>query len=184
MLNEVFTMQTCLQVEDTLVQMLAGAIKVLADENCSLVGGHTAEGAEEALGLSCQGIVHPDKVLPKGPIAPNCSLIITKAIGTGVIMAGDMKGVVRGSDVKEAIQGMVRSNKIASQILFESGCKSCTDVTGFGVFGHLLEMLKYEDSASAEDIIGVSIKLQQVPLLRGAAECASSGVFSTLHPQV
>lgn len=169
------------KVEDTLVQMLGGAVKVLTDEKCTLVGGHTAEGAEDALGLSCQGVVHPDKVLPKGPIAPNCSLIITKPIGTGVIMAGDMKCLVRGENVHTALNSMLVSNKKASNILFNNGCKSCTDVTGFGVFGHLLEMMKYDGTGSA---MGVRVHLDSVPLLPGAAECVRQGVFSTLQPQV
>ena len=170
--------------------MLGGAVKVLVKEKCTLVGGHTAEGAEEALGLSCHGVVHPDKVLPKGPIASKCSLVITKAIGTGVIMAGDMKGLVRGEDVNKALNGMLVSNRKAAQILFENGCKSCTDVTGFGVFGHLLEMIKYEEPnlsagrPAGSDGIGVRIHLDDVPLLSGAADCVRKGVFSTLHPQV
>ena len=157
-------------------------MKVLTDEKCTLVGGHTAEGAEDALGLSCQGVVHPDKVLPKGPIAAHCSLIITKPIGTGVIMAGDMKCLVRGEDVNTALN--------ASKILFENGCKSCTDVTGFGVLGHLLEMIKYDDAAlslgtsTAASVIGVKLHLDSVPLLPGAADCVKKGVFSTLQPQV
>lgn len=170
--------------------MLGGAVKVLAEERCTLVGGHTAEGAEEALGLSCQGVVHPDKVLPKGPIATKCSLIITKAIGTGVIMAGDMKGLVRGEDVNAALNGMLMSNRKAAQILFENGCKSCTDVTGFGVFGHLLEMMKYDEPnlsmgrPAGSNVIGVKMHLDDVPLLSGAADCVRKGVFSTLQPQV
>ena len=179
-----------IKVEDTLVQMLGGAVKVLGGENCSLVGGHTAEGAEEAFGLSCQGVVHPERVLPKGPITKGCSLVLTKPIGTGVLMAGDMKGVVRGSDVNAALREMITSNRKASKILFENNCKSCTDVTGFGVFGHLLEMMKYDDvdlamgKQSKREKIGVQIDLSAIPLLSGAAECVKKEVFSTLHPQV
>lgn len=167
------------------MQMLAGAVKVLSDERCTLVGGHTAEGAEDALGLSCQGVVHPDKVLPKGPVAPGCSLIITKPIGTGVIMAADMKCLVRGEDTIAALNSMLVSNRKAAQILFGHGCKSCTDVTGFGVLGHLLEMIKFEDSGLNESsVIGVRLHLDSVPLLSGAAGCVTKGVFSTLQPQV
>jgi selenium donor protein len=132
------------KVEDDLVQMLAGACQVLGDEKCSLVGGHTSEGAELAMGLSLHGSVHPSKVLQKGPTSAGQYIILTKPLGTGVIMAADMRALSKGIWVKEAISSMLLSNKKAAEVLQSFGCKACTDVTGFGLIGHLIEMLQYK----------------------------------------
>lgn len=171
------------KVEDTLVQMLAGASAVLRAENCALVGGHTSEGGDVALGLAVNGVVHPSQVLRKGPPQPGDVLIITKSIGTGTIMAADMRTKAKGSWVTSAISSMLLSNKQAAQILMQYDCHACTDVTGFGVMGHLIEMMKYQSETST-DKVQISIYLASVPLLEGAAECVAEGVFSTLHPQV
>lgn len=70
-----------LQVEDELVQMLAGALKMLSEANCALVGGHTSEGTESALGFSVTGVVHPSQAIGKGPLRPDTALILTKPLG-------------------------------------------------------------------------------------------------------
>lgn len=164
--------------------MLAGASAVLRAENCALVGGHTSEGGDVALGLAVNGVVHPSQVLRKGPPLPGDVLIITKSIGTGTIMAADMRTKAKGSWVTSAIASMLQSNKQAAQILMQYDCHACTDVTGFGVMGHLIEMMKYQSETEQAQKVQLSMYLQSVPLLPGAAECVAEGVFSTLHPQV
>jgi selenide,water dikinase len=170
--------------------MLGGAADVLRSEGCALVGGHTAEGAEESFGLSCNGVVHPDRVLNKGPVKPGLSIILTKALGTGTILAADMKGLAHSSWVQHAIESMLLSNRVAAACLYSFGCRACTDVTGFGVMGHLIEMMQFEDvigqkTAAADGFaLRARIFLPRVPTLCGATECIERGVFSTLHPQV
>ena len=84
-------------MEDTLVQMLSGAMAVLRREKCQLVGGHTTEGSELTFGLSVTGQVLPTHVLRKGPLVAGYSIVLTKALGTGVVLAADMRGQARAS---------------------------------------------------------------------------------------
>lgn len=175
-------------VEDALTHMLAGTMDVLAEEQCTLVGGHTSEGAEAALGLAVNGTVHPDRCLPKGPLPVGQTLILTKALGTGTLMAADMRAKAAGPWIVEALKSMCQSNGPAAKILAEHEATACTDVTGFGFLGHLCEMVQYGDNDSEGLHLGkqqaaVRISLSKVPLLLGAAECIHAGVFSSLSPE-
>ena len=176
------------QVESNLRHMLAGCLEVLKEEKCSLVGGHTSEGTETALGLSVNGLADLDKVMRKGPLESGDVIILTKALGTGTLLAADMRGKARGRWVAGAINSMLLSNRTAATILQAYGCRHCTDVTGFGFLGHLLEMLKYvtEDGAEtspSSSTVGAVLSLHAMPLLEGARACVEQGVLSTLHPQ-
>lgn len=181
------------------MQMLAGALKTLTREKCALVGGHTSEGAEPALGLSVTGVVRPDAVLCKGPLPLGHVLVLTKGLGTGTIMAADMRGRAKGRWVSSAIDSMLQSNGPAAPLLRAHGCSACTDVTGFGFLGHLIEMIQFgeqRDDGEDEDeegaggsrgrppLTAVRLNLSEVPLLAGAADCVEMGIMSSLHPQV
>ncbi len=163
------------QTEDSLRQMMAGARKALDEAGCSLVGGHTCEGSELALGFSINGSI--DEVLAKGNLRKGDALILTKPLGTGVVFAGDMRALADASDVAEALQGMCRSNAHAATTLRRFGCLACTDVTGFGLIGHLAELCRGSNGAR------VRIDLNDVPMLQGALRLASLGVVSSLHPE-
>ena len=179
------------QVEETLTHMLAGVMDVLSAEKCTLVGGHTSEGAEAALGLAVNGTVHPDRVLDKGPLPVGQTLILTKGLGTGTIMAADMRAKAKGAWVSAALRGMTQSNGPAAAILADHNCTACTDVTGFGFLGHLLEMLQYGEDlqpkagsyAGANQLPAARIRLSTVPLLSGAAECVEQGILSSLNAE-
>jgi len=174
----------CYQAEDTLVQLLAGASSVLSSEGCALVGGHTSEAAEgdpsPAMGLSVTGNVLEATVLKKRPLSPGMSLVLTKAIGTGVLMVADMKGVLKADWLQSALTSMLRSNAKAADILRKHGCTVCTDVTGFGLIGHLLEMVPLDESSSCR----VDLIIDRVPVLRGARESAFLGLQSSLYVEV
>jgi len=161
-------------MEDVLYRMMAGACEVLKESNCTLVGGHTCEGPELALGFSVNGVVEKKKALKKGGMSEGESLILTKPIGTGTLFAANMRCEAHGRDISAALQEMITSNKKAGEILTEHGATSCTDVTGFGVLGHLHEMTQ----ASA---MGAEITLESVPVLNGAVECIQRGIYSSLH---
>jgi selenide, water dikinase len=107
-----------------------------------LAGGHTSEGSEPALGLAVNGVADLRCIMRKGPVVADHVIVLTKALGTGTLLAADMRGRARGSWVAGAIASMVQSNRQAAAILHQHGCKHCTDVTGFGFMGHLLEMIK------------------------------------------
>ena len=125
-----------------LADMLHGASGVLAADGCALVGGHSAEAAEPALGFAVTGLADPAKLLRKSGLRPGDALVLTKPLGTGIVLAGHMRGLARAAWLSAAIASMRTSNATASRILREHGVVACTDVTGFGLAGHLLEMLR------------------------------------------
>lgn len=163
-------------VEDQLYQVMAGALSILNDANCALVGGHSSEGTELSFGLTVNGIVEPDQMLRKAGMQAGQAIVLTKAIGTGTIMAADMRSKAKGRWVHNAIDHMQQSNRVAAEILLEYGATACTDVTGFGLLGHLVEMTRASDTHA-------TIRTASVPLLDGAIECIEMGIFSSLQPQ-
>jgi selenide,water dikinase len=162
-------------VEHDLFHMLRGGLEVLEAAGAVLVGGHSAEGAELALGFAVTGRPRPGKLLRKGGLRPGDRLILTKPLGTGVILAAAARGLVSSRIVEEAIATMVQSAAAAASCLLAHRATACTDVTGFGLLGHLLEMLR----ASGMDAI---LDPEAIPALEGALPLLSRGVTSSLHP--
>lgn len=158
-----------------LAAMMQGAAGVLAGDGCTLVGGHSAEGAEAALGFAVTGLCPPDALWRKSALRPGDALILTKPLGTGIVLAGQMQGRTRARWLQAAIASMRRSNAAAAAILRAHGVRACTDVTGFGLAGHLLEMLRASGLSAILDPVSI-------PVLPGAAELAAAGVASTLAP--
>jgi selenide, water dikinase len=159
-----------------LADMLHGASGVLAADGCALVGGHSAEAAEPALGFAVTGLAGPAKLLRKSGLRPGDALVLTKPLGTGIVLAGHMRGLARAAWLQAAIASMRASNATASRILREHGAVACTDVTGFGLAGHLLEMLRASHA-------GAVLWPEHVPALPGALELGGAGVESTLAPE-
>jgi selenide,water dikinase len=164
------------KVEETLFQMMSGAMKVLAEAGVSLVGGHTSEGAELALGFSINGLADRDRIMRKGGMRAGDRLILTKPLGTGTLFAADMRGEAMGRWIEAALASMVQSNKTAADVVFRHGARACTDVTGFGLLGHLVEMTRPSE-------VDVELELSALPLLDGALEMVRAGIFSSLQPQ-
>jgi selenide,water dikinase len=159
-----------------LADMLQGASGVLAADGCALVGGHSAEATEPALGFAVTGLADPAKLLRKSGLRAGDALVLTKPLGTGIVLAGNMRGLARSAWLQAAIASMRASNATASRVLLEFGAVACTDVTGFGLAGHLSEMLR----ASG---VGAVLWPDQIPALPGAVELAAHGVESTLAPE-
>lgn len=164
------------KVEETLTHLMAGAASVLREAGAPLVGGHTSEGAELGLGFSVNGRVDRARVLRKGGLRPGDRLILTKSLGTGTLFAADMRHRARGRWIAAAVESMVRSNRLAACCFQRHGATACTDVTGFGLAGHLVEMLR----ASA---VNAQIDLDGVPTLDGAEHTVARGILSSLQPQ-
>ena len=162
-------------VERELEQLLRGVLRGLNDAGAVLIGGHTAEGAEMAAGLTINGTVGAGEPWRKGGARPGDRLILTKALGTGVLLAAEMARAARGRDVQTALRSMLASNGAAVAVLRQHGARACTDVTGFGLGGHLLEMLEASDC-------GAVLHEAALPLLPGASGLLSAGHASTLHP--
>ncbi len=164
------------KMETLLFDLLAGALTVLNDAGVALTGGHTSEGAELTFGLSVTGAIQRDRLLRKGGTRPGDHFIVTKPLGTGTLLAADMRGKARARWVAGAIQTMLQSNRAAAGVFRQHGAHACTDVTGFGLLGHLVEMAR----ASG---VGVRVHLDAVPILSGAEETVAAGILSSLQPE-
>ncbi len=155
---------------DYLKRILDGGMDILREAGVALVGGHSVTDAEPKYGLAVSGLVHPDRIMTNSGLQPGDRLILTKAVGTGVIAAA-----IKGNLASEAaIDCMVRSmctlNKVASEVAMKFGVRAATDVTGFGLAGHLMEMAR----AGA---CRLRIRSESVPLLERAEEAASMGLI-------
>ncbi|MDA1100316.1 MAG: selenide, water dikinase SelD [Proteobacteria bacterium] len=163
------------KVETSIREMMTGAMQVLNEAGATLIGGHTSEGPELALGFSVNGLADRDAILRKGGMAAGDVLILTKPLGTGTLFAADMQQKAKGRWIEAALKVMVQSNRQAALCLFGHGASACTDVTGFGLLGHTVEMTK----ASGVD---VEIDLDSLPILDGAEETVRLGILSSLQP--
>lgn len=163
------------KMEQDLYQLLRGATQVLADAEAALVGGHTSEGAELAFGLSVNGLADPERLLRKGGMRAGDKLILTKPLGTGTLFAADMRRQARGRWVEAAIDSMLQSNRDAAACVREYGAHACTDVTGFGLLGHLIEMTRPSN-------VDAEIDLSALPILDGAETTVALGILSSLAP--
>ncbi|MFM7426199.1 MAG: selenide, water dikinase SelD, partial [Elainella sp.] len=161
---------------ELLYQLLAGAVQVLSEAGAALVGGHTTTGPELSFGLTCNGLAEPDQLWQKGGMAPQQAVILTKSLGIGTLFAADMQLRAKGRWIETAIASMLQSNQAAAAVLRQQGATACTDVTGFGLLGHLVEMVV----ASGQP---VQLDLEALPLLPGAEITVAQGLLSSLHPQ-
>jgi selenide, water dikinase len=164
------------KLESDLLQLLTGATETLTEAGAVLVGGHTGEGSELAFGLTVNGAATPDQLWRKSGLRAGDCLVLTKPLGTGAIFAADMRAKARGDWVDAALATMQRSSRTAADAFRRHGARACTDVTGFGLIGHMLEMLR----ASAVD---AEIRLDAVPALDGALDLLRRGIASSLAPQ-
>ncbi|WP_416559827.1 selenide, water dikinase SelD [Limnohabitans sp. yimb22184] len=165
------------KVEDLLTQMMGGAIEVLNAAGCALVGGHTGEGAELALGFAINGLIDEkmDSVMRKGGMQPGDVLLLTKPMGTGTLFAAHARHAAKGRWIAAALQSMVQSNQTGAEILRTHGATACTDLTGFGLLGHLVEMTRPSG-------VDAELNMGSLPLLDGALDCVKAGIVSSLQP--
>jgi selenide,water dikinase len=165
------------KVEDLLLQMMGGAVEVLNAAGCALVGGHTGEGRELALGFAINGLIDEkmQRVLRKGGMQAGDMLVLTKPIGTGTLFAAHARGAARGRWIDGAMQSMLMSNQQGAQILTAHGATACTDLTGFGLLGHLVEMTRPSG-------VDAELHLSALPILDGATDCVKAGIVSSLQP--
>ena len=157
---------------ETLREVLAGASDALRAAGAELAGGHTTMGAETTIGFAVTGLPRAEPIGLSGA-RPGDALILTEPLGTGTILAAEMQRRARGRDVAACLAIMQRPQGEAAAIL--AGARAMTDVTGFGLAGHLANICR----ASAT---GARLDLDAIPLLPGAEALARAGVASSLAP--
>ena len=163
--------------EETLFQVLTGVRAAFDPLGVNLVGGHTTTAAELQVGLSVEGLATSEEELMKiDGLRPGQVLILTKPLGTGVLFHADMKGRARGPWIASAIDSMLRPNDRAAELALASGATAATDVSGFGLAGHLAEMARASGVAAEVDVA-------TLPALPGAVELLRQGLRSTFHPE-
>ncbi len=160
-------------MEDELFQLMSGLVDVLNAHDVVLAGGHSAEGAELNLGLTVLG-ASSGEVSTKSAAQIGHGLILTKSLGTGVVLAGDMRGQVDSRLSSACLASMDQSNWPSIEVLVDHEVGALTDVTGFGLAGHLGEILR---GASC----GVKLRLADIPMLPGVEDLVLQGVASSLQ---
>lgn len=162
---------------ESLFQTLAGIRAGLDPLGVSLVGGHSTTGPELFVGLCVTGETESEgDFLGLSGLSLGDVLILTKPLGTGVLLAGDAQGLARGVWLEEGLRSMLRHNADAAKVALESGVAVCTDVSGFGLAGHLLEMLEASH-------VAVELSMNDLPVLAGVVDLVRRGVTSTFHHQ-
>lgn len=154
---------------EMLGDVLRGGYDKAAEANCLIVGGHTVDDNEPKYGLSVVGLVEPGGQVSNAGARPGDVLVLTKPIGTGIITTGCKAGVAPPGSVETAVETMATLNRAASEAMMEVGVNACTDITGFGLMGHLTGMLR----ASG---VSARINASAVPVLPGVAELLEQGV--------
>jgi selenide,water dikinase len=154
---------------DDMAAILRGGATVAGQAGVSIVGGHSIDDPAPKFGLAVYGVVHPAKIVRNSTARPGDLLVLTKRIGTGVIAQGLKKGGATADEVAGAIASMTTLNRKASEAMIGVGVSAATDVTGFGLLGHLAEMTRGSR-------VRAVIDAAQVPLLPGARRLAEAGL--------
>jgi selenide, water dikinase len=149
--------------------ILEGAAGIVRQAGGILAGGHTIRDPEPKYGLAVVGIAHPDRLLRKGGALPGDRLLLTKPLGTGLLVSGRRGGRTSDADLETGIASMRALNRAASEVLVEHGIRAATDVTGFGLLGHALEMARGSGTR-------FTFASERLPALAGALDLARAGV--------
>jgi selenide,water dikinase len=153
-----------------LERILAGGLSKMIEAGCTVIGGHSIRDEETKFGYAVTGLIDPKKVLANQGARAGDALVLTKAIGTGVISTAIKKGVAKQEWIDAAVASMTTLNKKAAELIVSKGYEvhALTDVTGFGLIGHAREMVLASN-------VGLRLASGNVPLLEGAIECAQAG---------
>jgi len=150
---------------DILVQILRGGSDKAKEAGVPITGGHTIDDNEPKYGLVVMGLVHPDGIVTNSGAKPGDILILTKPIGTGIITTAMKEDIAPQATVDASVKVMSALNRAAAESMLEIGVNACTDVTGFGLLGHLHEMVCASHT-------GAEVSLERVPIIPGTRELA------------
>lgn len=153
---------------DILGRILEGGLSVMKEAGVQLMGGHSIDDPELKYGLSVTGVISPDRVLRNNTIKEGDSLILTKPLGTGIIATAIKAGEADAEMAADFINSMGSLNRYAAEIMMKFTINACTDVTGFGLAGHLLEMMQGNG-------LSIDIDTSKLPLIKGAVANAAMG---------
>ena len=156
--------------DNVMYEILCGGIDKMKEAGVAIIGGHSIDDGEIKAGFAVTGIIDKDKVVTNAAAQPGDILILTKPLGTGIIAFAAQIGRADTASIEAATSAMTALNKKASELMVEFGAHACTDITGFGLMGHLAEMA----SASGVD---VELIWDDIPLLPGVLEYAAAGIL-------
>ncbi len=161
---------TDLLATSLLEEVLAGGQDIAAEAGFVIAGGHTIDDPEPKYGLAVTGEAHPDRLLTNAGLRAGQDIVLTKALGVGVLTTAIKQGRATSAQADAAVASMVRLNDVGSRLALAAGVSGCTDVTGFGLLGHLGRM-------ALESAVSVAIDVANVPFLPGSVELAADGVM-------
>lgn len=153
-----------------LEDVLAGGQDIATDAGFVIVGGHTIDDPEPKYGMAVTGEVHPDRILTNAGLRAGQDIILTKALGIGVLTTAIKQGRATDEQSVAAVASMTRLNDTAATVAVDAGATGCTDVTGYGLLGHLGRM-------AVESGVDVVVDVTAVPVLPGARDLAADGVI-------
>ena len=150
-------------------EILRGGLDKMKEADVVLVGGHSVEDNELKYGLSVTGFIHPDRVLTKKDMEPGDQLILTKSLGTGIINTAIKGGIASNETIENITRLMATLNRDAAEVMGHYPVHACTDITGFGLLGHMCEMVVDTD-------VGIKLQASQIPYFPEAMEYAQMGL--------
>ncbi len=153
-----------------LTDILNGGVSIAKEAGIPILGGHTIKDKEPKYGMVITGEVHPDKLTRNDTAQQGDLLILTKPLGTGIISTAIKRGIANANIMYTAIDTMRTLNKAGSEAMAEVGVNACTDITGYGLLGHLLEMCKGSN-------VSATIEFESIPFINGVFELAQKGVI-------
>jgi selenide,water dikinase len=155
---------------DLLGDVLAGGQDIATEAGFVIAGGHTIDDPEPKYGMAVTGEVHPGRILTNAGLRPGQDIVVTKPLGVGVLTTAIKAGRATTEQTAAAVASMTRLNDVAARVALAAGATGCTDVTGFGLAGHLGRM-------ALESGVAVTVDVAAVPFLPGAVDFARDGVM-------
>ena len=159
---------------EVLEGIIAGALQKITEAGAVLLGGHTTDDDEPKFGLTVTGLVHPENIWRNSGLQPGDHLILTKPIGSGVLLNANKKKLVSQNALQECIESMTKLNKTAAELMVDFEIHAATDITGFGFAGHALEMIPGDE-------LTLNFTLDKIPFFREASKMYLNGITTRVN---
>ena len=159
---------------EVLEEIIAGALEKINESGAVLLGGHTTEDVEPKFGLAVTGLVHPEKIWRNNGLQDGDHLILTKPIGSGVLLNANKKELVSQNALKACIESMTKLNKTAAELMDDFDIHAATDITGFGLAAHALEMVQ-------KDELTMNFSLDKIPFFKEASKMYLNGITTRVN---